>query len=334
MISRGPLRLAPEPQTARLPTGAVSLRNTIKYPLGKVKLLLGGNQASYSSCRCDGVILTEMQRQLAWFKICNRFIMNQEKLPMTEHSKQAAALGLAMQQANRVTVFTGAGISTESGIPDFRGPQGIWKTQTPIDFSDFVSSLEWRKESWRRRFSGEDRLNQAEPNAGHDAIAHWVATGKVATIITQNVDGLHQKSGVPEANIIELHGNAQYAKCLSCDARVELSTVRDQFLPNETVPDCAVCGGIIKTATISFGQAMPEQEMHAAHTAATDCDLFLAIGSSLTVYPAAGFPALAKQNGAKLIIINHQPTDLDPIADLTIAESIGAVLSEAVTLAP
>ena len=239
------------------------------------------------------------------------------------------ALRQAMSNAAKVVVFTGAGISTESGIPDFRGPSGIWKTQTPIDFSDFVASEDWRRESWRRRFAGDDKLNGAEPNAGHAAIAHWVAEGKVSSVITQNVDGLHQKSGVPDHQVIELHGNAQYAKCLSCDLRVELSDVRAQFLPHETVPDCANCGGIIKTATISFGQSMPEQPMHAAHEATTQCDLFLAIGSSLTVYPAAGFPSLAKQCGAQLIIINNQPTDLDPIADLTIPFGIGEVLSSA-----
>lgn len=245
---------------------------------------------------------------------------------------EIALLAAKIAAANNMVVFTGAGISTESGIPDFRGPNGIWKTQTPIDFSDFVASEEWRQESWRRRFSGKNTFGKAEPNDGHHALAHWVNLGKLSTIITQNVDGLHQKSGVPEHQIIELHGNAQYAKCLSCEKRFELEDIRNRFLPDETVPNCTDCGGIIKTATISFGQAMPEDEMERAHTASTACDLFLAIGSSLTVYPAAGFPVLAKRSGAELVIINHQPTDLDPVADLVIPMDIGMTLSSAAEL--
>ena len=253
-------------------------------------------------------------------------------MTQSDESDLVAELTAAIKRAHNVVVFTGAGLSTESGIPDFRGPNGIWKTQTPIDFSDFVASEDWRRESWRRRFSGTDRFGTAEPNLGHLAIAHWVRAGKITSIITQNVDGLHQKSGVPDDQIIELHGNAQYATCLSCGDRYELAALRSLFLPDETVPVCRQCGGIIKTATISFGQAMPETEMQAAHDASTACDLFIAIGSSLTVYPAAGFPVLAKQQGADLIIINHQATDLDPIADLVIPHSIGSVLSQAAGL--
>jgi NAD-dependent deacetylase len=253
-------------------------------------------------------------------------------MPQQTESDLVNALTGAIKRAQNVVVFTGAGLSTESGIPDFRGPKGIWRTQTPIDFSDFITSEDWRRESWRRRFSGRDRLGTAEPNLGHAAIAHWVLAGKISRIITQNVDGLHQKSGVPDHQIIELHGNAQYATCLSCGDRHELDAIRAIFLPLETVPDCQQCGGIIKTATISFGQAMPETEMQAAHDASTGCDLFIVIGSSLTVYPAAGFPVLARQQGADLIIINHQATDLDPIADLVIPHSIGSVLSEAAGL--
>lgn len=253
--------------------------------------------------------------------------------PPTE-SDLVIELTAAITRAEKVVVFTGAGLSTESGIPDFRGPNGIWNTQTPIDFSDFVASIDWRRESWRRRFSGSDRFGAAEPNLGHLAIAHWVRAGKVTRIITQNVDGLHQKSGVPDDQVIELHGNAQYATCLSCGDRYELEAIRAVFLPLETVPDCQHCGGIIKTATISFGQSMPETEMQAARDASIECDLLIAIGSSLTVYPAAGFPVLAKQQGADLIIINHQATDLDPIADLVIPHSIGAVLSAAAGFEP
>jgi NAD-dependent deacetylase len=227
-------------------------------------------------------------------------------------------------------VFTGAGISTESGIPDFRGPNGVWNTQTPIDFSDFVASEEVRRESWRRKFSGGGKMDAAQPNAGHQAITSLVKSGKVTHIITQNVDGLHQKSGTPDEQVIELHGNASYAKCLSCEKRYELESLKQPFLSEGVIPMCEECGGIVKTATISFGQAMPVAEMQRAEVATLNCDLFLAIGSSLVVYPAAGFPRLAKQNGARLAIINEQETDLDPVCDLVLHEQIGPTLSRAI----
>ena len=245
-------------------------------------------------------------------------------------SPELAQLRAMIRVSERIVVFTGAGISTESGIPDFRGPKGVWKTQTPIDFSDFVASEDVRRESWRRKFGGDGKLEQAEPNAGHQAITSLVKAGKVTHIITQNVDGLHQKSGTPDAQVIELHGNAGYAKCLQCAKRYELEDLRRDFVVDESVPYCDECGGMIKTATISFGQAMPVDEMQLAETATLACDLFIAIGSSLVVYPAAGFPRMAKQNGARLVIINEQETDLDPICDLVLHEQIGPTLSRVV----
>ena len=241
-----------------------------------------------------------------------------------------AALREMIRSSSNVVVFTGAGISTESGIPDFRGPQGVWKTQTPIDFNDFVASEDVRRESWRRKFRGELKLENAEPNAGHRAITALIEAGKITAIITQNVDGLHQKSGTPDELVIELHGNASYATCLSCSQRVELESIKSAFLGQGTIPYCAACGGIVKTATISFGQAMPAVEMQRAEAASLNCDLFLAIGSSLVVYPAAGFPRLAKENGARLVILNDQETDLDPFADLVLHERIGPTLSQVI----
>jgi len=236
--------------------------------------------------------------------------------------------------ANNIVIFTGAGISTESGIPDFRGPNGIWKTMRPIDFSDFVASEDVRRESWRRKFSG-DGMGQAVPNSGHLAVAKLVEMGKVSFVITQNVDGLHQKSGITDERVIELHGNANYATCLSCHKRYELEDVRSifsgkEFKGEEIVPYCSECGGIIKTATISFGQAMPEGPMNLAEQATLSADLFIAVGSSLTVYPAASFPRVAKQQGARLVIVNNEPTDLDPICDLVLHYPIGETLTAAV----
>ena len=232
--------------------------------------------------------------------------------------------------ARRIVAFTGAGISTESGIPDFRGPNGGWKKMTPIDFNAFVRSEEVRRESWRRRFSGNNVMASAEPNAGHHAVAALYRMGKLSYVITQNVDGLHQKSGVPEDRVIQLHGNANYATCLQCGKRYEHEDLKAIFLPDETVPYCDQCNGIIKSATISFGQAMPELEMQRAEIAISDCDLFIVMGSSLVVYPAAAFPGLAKQNGAKLVIVNNEPTDLDRYCDLVLHRPIGETMSKVV----
>ena len=233
-----------------------------------------------------------------------------------------------IEEAKKIVIFTGAGISTESGIPDFRGPHGVWQTNTPIYFQDFVSSEEVRRKSWKRKFSGQDIIRKAKPNIGHLAVAKIIGTHQSAYLITQNVDNLHQDAGVPEDKITEIHGNASYASCLDCGTRYELPPIKKAFLADGVIPYCDSCEGMIKTATISFGQPMPEEEMQIAQSKTIECDLFITIGTSLAVYPAAGFPKLAKELGAKLIIINNQPTDLDPIADLVIHEQIGKVFSD------
>ncbi len=250
--------------------------------------------------------------------------------PMADLPEGIARLRAMILESEKITVFTGAGISTESGIPDFRGPDGIWKTMTPIDFSAFIASEEVRRESWQRKFSGDEKLTNAEPNAGHQAITSLVRAKKVHWVITQNVDGLHQRSGTPEDQVIELHGNAGYAKCLDCEQRYELADIKRAFLAQNSIPYCDACGGIVKSATISFGQAMPVKPMQLAEKASLNCDLFMAIGSSLSVYPAADFPRLAKHKGARLVIINAEPTDLDPVCDLVLQQQIGTTLSAAI----
>jgi NAD-dependent deacetylase len=235
-----------------------------------------------------------------------------------------------LADAERIVAFTGAGISTESGIPDFRSPGGIWTKYRPIEFQDFTASEEARRESWRRKFATDETMRKATPNAGHRALAKLVEQGRMIAIITQNIDGLHQTSGVPADKVIELHGNSTYAACLDCKRRHELDWVRQIFADNETLPLCMACGGTLKTATISFGQAMPEDEMDRARDAALSADLMITLGSSLVVYPAAGFPIMAKQNGARYAIVNREPTDQDEIADLVINAEIGATLSKAI----
>ena len=243
---------------------------------------------------------------------------------------EIAALAGLLRTARRAVVFTGAGISTESGIPDFRSPGGIWTKMAPIDFQDFVASAAMRREAWRRRFAMEEMFASVVPNEGHRAVAALVARGFVSSVITQNIDNLHQDSGVPAERVIELHGNTRYAKCLSCGSRMELAPIRAHFEAHGAAPDCLDCGGLLKTATISFGQAMPEGEMARAEAETLACDLFLVLGSSLVVYPAAGFPALAKQSGARRVIVNRDPTEMDGRADLVLHSGIGATLSAAV----
>jgi NAD-dependent deacetylase len=236
-------------------------------------------------------------------------------------------LAAMIAAADRVVVFTGAGMSTESGVPDFRSPGGVWSRMKPIYFQDFVASEERRREAWTRAFSGAAGWVGAKPNAGHYAVARLVAAGNATTVITQNVDNLHQDSGVPAERIVELHGNASYATCLECGLRHELADLKGPFLERGEIPACRACGGLVKTATVSFGQPMPEAQMARAEAASRDCDLFLVLGSSLVVYPAAGFPLLAKRRGARLAIVNRDPTDQDGFADLVLHEEIGAVMT-------
>jgi len=248
---------------------------------------------------------------------------------MTVSDLQTATARLKeiIEAAEIVVPFTGAGISTECGIPDFRSPGGIWTKYQPIPFEEFLASQEARNESWRRRFAMAEQLGAARPGRGHRALASLYRAGKVPAVVTQNIDNLHQDSGIAAEHVVELHGNTTYASCLDCARRYELEWVRQRMAAaNGCAPDCPGCGGYVKTATISFGQAMPDAAMQRAQDLTLSCDLFLAIGSSLVVWPAAGFPLLAKRNGARLVIVNREATEFDDIADLVVHEDIGTVL--------
>jgi NAD-dependent deacetylase len=236
-------------------------------------------------------------------------------------------LARMIDDARRVVVFTGAGISTESGIPDFRSPGGVWSKMKPIYYQEFVSDEDRRREAWTRVFNGTAGWTGRAPNAGHDAVARLVAAGKVSAVITQNVDNLHQDSGIPDDRVIELHGNASYATCLKCGQRHEFKALRPIFVDQGRIPTCFDCGHLVKSATISFGQQMPEGPMLRAEEETLACDLFLVLGSSLVVYPAAAFPMVAKRNGAALAIVNREATDVDPYADLVLHDEIGPVMS-------
>jgi NAD-dependent deacetylase len=217
-------------------------------------------------------------------------------------------------------------MSTESGIPDFRSPGGFWTRFKPIAFNEFLASEETRLEAWRRFLMIHRMIADAQPNSGHHAVAHLLARGHVSHVITQNIDGLHEAAGVPRDKVIEVHGNGTYAKCLGCGLRHEIAWAAQVIETTGHPPTCTACGGIVKSATVSFGQPMPEQEMADARAATLNADLFLAIGSSLQVFPAAGLPVMASHNRTPLIIINREATGLDGIAHLVINAAIGEVL--------
>jgi NAD-dependent deacetylase len=245
----------------------------------------------------------------------------------TDFSTAVSRLRDLIEGARTIAPFTGAGISTECGIPDFRSPGGLWTKNRPIPFDEFLASREMRDESWRRRFAIDATFAAAKPGRGHRALASLYRRGKVPELITQNIDNLHQASGIAAEDVIELHGNTTFATCLGCEERYDLQWVKEQFDANDNhAPDCR-CGGFIKTATVSFGQSMPLDAMQRAEELTKNCDLFLAVGSSLVVWPAAGFPLMAKRNGAALVIINRDATELDEYADLVVRDDIGDVLA-------
>lgn len=235
-------------------------------------------------------------------------------------------LGDMIAQARAIVPFTGAGISTESGIPDFRSPGGLWAQNRPIPYDEFRASQDARDEAWRRRFAMEPTFAAARPGRGHRALATLYKAGKIPGIVTQNIDNLHQASGFAAGDVIELHGNTTYARCIGCERAYDLAWVRQRFDRDKRAPSCQFCGEPVKTATISFGQAMPDAAMRRAAELTQQCDLFVVIGSSLVVWPAAGFPMLAKNAGARLVIINNEPTDQDEHADLVIRHDIGETL--------
>jgi NAD-dependent deacetylase len=232
--------------------------------------------------------------------------------------------------AGKVVVFTGAGVSTESGIPDFRSPGGIWSKYQPIMFQDFMSSEEMRRESWRRAKETYHLFADVNPNPAHYAVVALERMGKLDCVITQNIDNLHQRAGSAPELVIELHGTATYVLCMNCGKRWTRAEIQGCLEAGVEIPSCDECGGILKSATISFGQSMPEKEMMEAHFRSEKAEVFIVIGSSLVVYPAAQLPLLAKQSGSKLIIINLADTAFDPYADVLIQGKAGEVMRKLV----
>jgi NAD-dependent deacetylase len=228
-------------------------------------------------------------------------------------------------EAHSAVVFTGAGISTESGIPDFRSPGGVWARNRPVYYDEFLASAQARFEYWRQKSEAAGDFQRAEPNVGHRTLAQWERAGRLVGVITQNIDGLHQQAGSQQ--VLELHGTARWIACVDCEQRFEPMPLIESFRAQQAVPPCPECGGRLKSATVSFGQALPADVLEMSVALAEACDLLLAIGSSLVVYPAAGLPETARRAGARLVIINRDPTEMDSIADAVIHEPIGATLT-------
>lgn len=233
-----------------------------------------------------------------------------------------------LREADRVVALTGAGISTDSGIPDFRGPQGVWtknpEAEKKATIQHFLSSSDARRESWRNRLANP--MGVAEPNMGHVALAELEHKGKLHTLVTQNVDGLHLDAGSSRQRLIEIHGTVREFQCLGCPDRGPIELVMERVRQGDEDPACRSCGGILKSATISFGQNLVPEDLARAEAAASAADLFLAVGTTLTVYPVALLPDMAIRNGARLVIINADETPYDPHADAILRESISDVL--------
>ena len=232
-------------------------------------------------------------------------------------------------QSKRLVIFVGAGLSTESGIPDFRSPGGVWDRYNPQDFnfSNFLASEQSRVMYWRMATEMYEAMRDADPNEGHRAIAELERMGKLNCLITQNIDGLHRKAGNSDAKVLELHGTAMHVTCLDCGRRFDRNEIQQRIANGEAAPRCVSCNGLLKPSTVSFGQSMPERETNEAYSRSASADLFIVVGSSLTVHPAASMPVIAKRNGARLVIINRDATSADSLADLVVRGEAGATMA-------
>lgn len=233
-----------------------------------------------------------------------------------------------IDEATNIVILTGAGISTESGVPDFRSPGGLWEKFRIVEYGEYIESEAARIEDWHRRFFMADQVGRVEPNIGHTKIADWITAGKCACLITQNVDGLHLRAGASQEKLIEIHGNATTASCITCGEHHSMELCRTLFEATGESPKCQSCDGLVKADIVMFGEKMPVKKTAEAFKIAETADLFLAIGTSLVVNPAAGLPLHAKHNEAKFAIINREATQLDTYADCVVNSEIGEVMSE------
>jgi len=274
--------------------------------------MLIDNRMAIPECRCKKII---------FFFEAKKFLLISAKkyeVRLMEFMEQMAEFSRLLQNSQRIVVFTGAGISTEAGIPDYRSQGGIWNKFKPVYIQEFMKSEEQRILYWRRKKEMWKPLKNAKPTAMHRWIFQLEKAGKLHGLITQNIDGLHEKSGVSLEKIVNLHGNTLGTVCLQCQKIVDTEKIIEEWEANQPAPRCAKCGGLLKPNTISFGQMLNENDLIRSEKISKECDMFIALGSSLVVYPAAMFPQVAKQNGAVLAILNAAATPLDSIADLAI----------------
>lgn len=241
-------------------------------------------------------------------------------------SEQLAPVADILRNSQRIVAFTGAGISTESGIPDYRGPQGVWKTNRIPTADDVTTDQASRERRWQEHRERYPQMQARTPNAGHRAIAALEDAGRVNAIVTQNIDGLHQKAGSSPERVLELHGSSHRLRCVNCGRVWDAGSVLERLEQGETDPRCEVCGGVLRTSTVLFGESLPEETLRTAVEASTNADLMLVVGSSLVVKPAAQLPVVARKHGAGLIIVNREATPLDEIANAVVRGESGTVL--------
>lgn len=253
--------------------------------------------------------------------------MNRPGRPGAKHMDRPSPLADLLRDARSAVAFTGAGMSTESGIPDFRSPGGIWTRHRPVEYQEFLTSREARVRYWRLRVELWEQFADAPPNEGHRALAAMERRGLLRGVITQNIDGLHQAAG--SSRVLEIHGTARAVGCLGCEAEYDPADVVARVKAGQEHPECTRCGAPLKSRTVSFGQMLPQDVLEEAQAWAQEADVFLAMGSSLTVEPAASLPALAVHAGSRLIIVNRDPTPLDAVAAAVVREPIGAALASA-----
>jgi NAD-dependent deacetylase len=246
------------------------------------------------------------------------------------HDRIELAVSL-IRGASTVTAMTGAGISTESGIPDYRGPGGVWETQKPPTIGDYMENAETRKEFWRRRLTDYPKLAAREPNAGHRALVELERRGTLLAVVTQNIDGLHQKAGTSPDRVIELHGSAHRVRCVEHDHLWPAETIQERLRAGEEDPRCEICGSILRSGTVLFGEPLPREALDKAVSASNACDVMLVVGSSLVVNPAARLPEIARRRGASVIMLNRTETPLDGIADVQILGEAGPTLSDVIS---
>lgn len=252
--------------------------------------------------------------------------------PTLETMEQLKPVAELMSRSSKMVVFTGAGISTESGIPDYRGPNGVWKTNRAPTVKDVKTDQESREQRWQHQRQRYPEMQAKQPNAGHRAIASLEQAGLVSAIVTQNIDGLHQKAGSSNERVLELHGSSHRFRCVNCGRHYDATAIHARLEDGEVDPRCKVCGGALRTSTILFGESLPQETLRQAAEASATTDLMLVVGSSLVVKPASQLPVVARKRGAALIIVNREPTPLDDIANAVIRGEAGPILESLASL--